>query len=68
MHLRLECARPLVRNTVPAVLRDNPLQTAVVTQPGIPILCIDMWEHSHYLKYVLNLQLLVGRLHIVCAC
>ena len=31
-----------------AALQDNPLQAAVVSQPGIPIL--DMWEHSYYLK------------------
>lgn len=31
--------------------QDNPLMSGIVSNPGNPILGIDIWEHAYYLKY-----------------
>ncbi len=31
--------------------QDNPLMSGYVKQTGIPILCLDLWEHSYYITY-----------------
>jgi Fe-Mn family superoxide dismutase len=31
--------------------QDNPLMQGLVEELGTPLLCIDVWEHSYYLKY-----------------